>query len=148
MIRIRNPQDFWAGVLFIVAGAIALWEGRAYAMGTLTQMGPGYVPRALSWMLLVIGAVLAMRGVAVTGPRIAPSLFRPQIFILLAIIVFGLMIESFGLAPAVVMATILAALASRETKWIETGVLAVVLAIVSVGLFIYLLGQSMQVWAF
>ena len=148
MIRVKNPQDFWAGVLFVVAGAIALWEGSAYAMGTITQMGPGYVPRVLSWILLVIGAVLAARGVAVTGPRIAPSLLRPQIFILLAIIVFGLLIESFGLAPAVVVATILAALASRETKWIETAVLAVVLAIVSVVLFVYLLSQSMQIWVF
>jgi putative tricarboxylic transport membrane protein len=148
MIRVKNPQDFWAGLLFIAAGAIGLWEGSDYAMGTIIQMGPGYVPRALSWLLLVIGAALVGRGVATIGPGIAPSLIRPQILILLAIIVFGLTIERFGLAPAVVAATILAALASREMKWIETVALAVLLAAVSVGLFIYLLSQPMQVLVF
>ena len=31
MIRVRNPQDFWAGVLFMVAAAIALWRGWSIA---------------------------------------------------------------------------------------------------------------------
>ncbi len=148
MIQVKNPQDFWAGVLFVALGAIALWHGWSYPVGTIRQMGPGFVPRALSWALLGIGAVLALRGIATTGMRITPSLLRPQFFVLLSIIVFGLTIERFGLAPAVVLATIIAALASRETKWAETLALAVLFAVASVLLFIYLLGQSMQAWSF
>jgi len=147
MIQVKNPQDFWAGVLFVVVGAIALWHGWSYPVGTIRQMGPGFVPRALSWVLLGIGAFLALRGVRATGARIAPCVLRPQVFILLSIIVFGLTIERFGLAPAVVLATIVAALASRQTKWTETAALAVLFAVASVLLFIYLLGQSMQAWS-
>jgi hypothetical protein len=148
MLQVKNPQDFWAGLLFIAAGATALWEGSDYTLGSITQMGPGYFPRVLSWILLGIGALLAGRGLVIVGPRIAPSLIRPQVLILLAIIVFGLTIERFGLAPAVLLATVLAALASRETRWTETIVLAVLLAAATVVLFIHLLGQSMQTWAF
>ena len=111
-------------------------------------MGPGFVPRALSWALLGIGAVLALRGIATTGMRITTSRFRPQVFILLAVILFGLTIERFGLAPAVVVATIVAALASRQMKWTGTVALAVLLAGASVLLFIYLLGQPMHAWIF
>jgi len=148
MIRVKSPQDFWAGVLFIALGAIALWQSSSYPVGTITQMGPGFVPRALSWALLGIGAVLALRGIATTGMRITTSRFRPQVFILLAVILFGLTIERFGLAPAVVVATIVAALASRQMKWTGTVALAVLLAGASVLLFIYLLGQPMHAWIF
>lgn len=147
MIQVKNPQDFWAGVLFVVVGAIALWHGWKYPVGTIRQMGPGFVPRALSWTLLGIGAFLALRSVRAGGARITPCIVRAQVFILLSIVVFGLTIERFGLAPAVVVATIVAALASRQTKWTETLALAILFAVASVLLFITLLGQSMQPWA-
>ncbi len=146
MIRVKNPQDFWSGALFIAFGAIALWVGRNYNMGSIVRMGPGYLPRFLSAALVAIGLFLAVRGVAINGPSIQPSLYRPQIFILLAIVVFGLMIERFGLAPAVLVTTVFAALASDEIQWKETTVLAVGMSITSVVLFIYLLGQTMEKW--
>src|SRR5688500_7275474 len=117
MIRVKNPQDFWAGALFIVFGGIALWVGRNYNMGSIVRMGPGYLPRVLAASLVAIGLFLTLRGVAINGPAIQPSLYRPQIFILLAIVIFGLMIERFGLAPAVLVTTVFAALASDEIKW-------------------------------
>lgn len=146
MIRVKSPQDFWAGALFIVFGGIALWAGRNYNMGVIMRMGPGYLPRALAVMLVGIGLFLAVRGLAINGPSIQPSLYRPQAFILLAIVIFGLMIERFGLAPAVLATTAVAAVASDEIKWKETAVLAVAMSISSVVLFIYLLGQAMTKW--
>lgn len=147
MIRVQNPQDFWSGLLFMVVGAGALWFGRDYAMGEVTRMGPGFLPTILSWTLVAVGAFLALRATAIEGPSIEPSAWRPQILIVLAIVVFAQMIERFGLAPTVFVVTILAALASSEMRWRETIPLAVAAAIFSVVLFIYLLGQSMQPWA-
>ena len=51
MSRVKNPQDFWAGLLFLAVGCLALWFGRGYAFGTATKMGPGYLPTVLSWVL-------------------------------------------------------------------------------------------------
>src|SRR5437868_2560690 len=99
MIRVKNPQDFWAGLLFLVVGCLALWFGRAYTFGTATKMGPGYLPTVLSWGLVLIGAFLSLRALALGDDPIERSLIRPQIFILAAIIVFGLLIERVGLAP-------------------------------------------------
>jgi hypothetical protein len=147
MIRVKNPQDFWAGLLFLVVGCLALWFGRNYTFGTATKMGPGYLPTVLSWTLVLIGAFLSLRALALDGPPIERSLIRPQVFILLAIIVFGLLIERFGLAPAIIVVTVIAALASREMRWTETIAVAVGLAVLCVGLFIYLLGQPLTIWA-
>jgi hypothetical protein len=146
LIRIRNAQDFWAGLLFLAIGCLALWLGRSYAFGTATKMGPGYLPTLLSWALVVIGTFLSLRALALDGPPIEPSLIRPQIFILLAIIVFGLLIERLGLAPAIVVVTVVAALASREMRWRETILVAIALAALCADLFIYLLGQPLTLW--
>ena len=146
MIRVRSPQDFWSGLLFILIGCGALWFGREFAVGALMRMGPGYVPRVLSLAMIGIGAFLALRSLVLEGPQIERSLFRPQIFVLLAIVVFGLLIERVGLAPTVVAVAIVASLASYEMKWIEMVTLAVCLSITSVILFITLLGQAMEIW--
>jgi putative tricarboxylic transport membrane protein len=148
MIRVRSPQDFWAGVLFAAFGCAALWIGRGYAFGTLTKMGPGYLPMALSIALLAIGAVLVLRALAVDGPAIARSQFWPQLFILAAIIMFALTIERLGLALAVVLVALTAALASRDMRWREAIALAIGLAVLCVVLFVRLLGQPFVVWAF
>src|SRR5882672_457700 len=117
MVRVRSPQDFWAGILFIGFGCAALWIGRGYAFGTLTKMGPGYLPTALSWALVAIGGVLTARALAVDGPAIERSQVVPQLFILAAIVLFALGIERLGLALAVVLVAITASLASRDMRW-------------------------------
>jgi len=146
MIQVKSPQDFWAGLLFVAFGCAALWVGRNYNVGVIMKMGPGYLPRVLSWGLIGIGAFLSVRSLVISGPRIDGSKFRPQFFILLAIVAFALTIERFGLAPSVLVVTVIAALASHEMKWIETATLAVAMSVASVLLFIYLLSQSIEIW--
>jgi Tripartite tricarboxylate transporter TctB family len=148
MIRVKSPQDFWAGILFVLAGGAALWVGRDYPLGTLTRMGPGYLPTVLSWTLVAIGGLLTVSALALNGPAIAPSRIMPQLFILAAIVVFALAIERLGLAPAVMLVAITAALASRDMRWVETIALALGLAALCVVLFVHLLGQPFAIWAF
>jgi hypothetical protein len=148
MIRVKSPQDFWAGILFVLAGGAALWVGRDYSLGTLTRMGPGYLPTVLSWTLMAIGGLLTVRALALNGPAIAPSRIMPQLFILAAIVVFALAIERLGLAPAVMLVAITAALASRDMRWVETIALALGLAALCVILFVHLLGQPFAIWTF
>ena len=150
MVRVKNPQDFWAGLLFLVVGLLAVYFGRNYSFGAATKMGPGYLPTVLSWMLAGLGAFLALRALIESGPEIEASLWRPQIFIIIAIVVFGLLIERVGLAPSVIVVTVVAALASREMRWIETLILSVGLAILCALLFVKVLGQPLSIynWGF
>ena len=147
MTRVKNPQDFWAGLLFLVVGVGAAWIGRVYTFGTATKMGPGYLPTVLSWSLAGLGAILILRALFESGPKIDASLYRPQFFILLAIVVFAFLIERLGLAPAVIVVTLVASLASTETRWLETSFLAIGLAALCSILFVKLLGQPLAIWA-
>jgi hypothetical protein len=146
MTRIRNPQDFWAGVLFLAVGIAAAWYGRVYTFGTATKMGPGYLPTVLSWGLAGLGAFLLIRALFDNGAPLEHSRVRPQLFILAAILVFAFTIERFGLVIAVVASTVVAALASTDVRWREIGLLGIGLAILCTLLFVKLLGQPLAIW--
>ncbi|MGZ3408735.1 MAG: tripartite tricarboxylate transporter TctB family protein [Xanthobacteraceae bacterium] len=146
MTRIKNPQDFWSGLLFLAVGIFAAWFGRVYTFGTATKMGPGYLPTVLSWGLAGLGAFLVIRALFDQGEPLERSMVRPQVFILAAIVVFAFCIERFGLAPAVIIVTVIAAFASSEMRWRETAILSVGLAILCSVLFVKLLGQPLTIW--
>ena len=146
MLRFKNPQDFFAGLLFAAFGAAALWFGQKYAIGTPTRMGAGYLPTVLGWLLIGFGVFITLRSLVLTGAPIPASQFRPQIFIILALIAFAVLIERFGLLPATAAVVILGSAASREVRVWETLVLAVGASAAAVALFIYALGQPMEAW--
>ena len=88
MSHVKHPQDFWSGILFATVGALALWLGKGYAFGTMTRMGPGFLPTVLAWGLVGIGAFLVARSFLLRGEPIAGSAVRPQIMIVIAIVAF------------------------------------------------------------
>jgi hypothetical protein len=148
MVRVKNPQDFWAGILFIAFGGLALWFGRDYAIGTLNKIGPGFLPVVLSIGLLGVGGVLALRALAAEGPAIEKSEVVPQLFILAAIAVFAFGIERLGLALTVMAVAVTASFARSGMRWLEVIALAIGLAVLCVVLFVQLLGQPFMVWPF
>ncbi len=145
MSRIKSPQDLGAAILLFVIGVAGLWFGREYEVGKASRMGPGYMPMALSWGLIIFGVVVGLRAVRLRGPAIEPIIWRTNVLILLAIICFAVLIRSAGLAPAIFVVTVLSGFASKESKWKETIVLGVFLAILCVLVFIYALRQSIPV---
>ena len=70
-LSIRDPRQFWAGVLFAGVGLLALIIARGYPLGTAARIGPGYLPICLSLLLLALGAASMVRGLRVTEGPIA-----------------------------------------------------------------------------
>lgn len=143
---LKAPQDFLAGLLFAGFGAGALYFGQAYAFGSPTRMGPGFLPMSLGWLLVGMGAFITLRSLVVSGPPIPQIKLRPQVFIIAAVIVFSLLIERLGLLAAAASVVILGSFASRDMRWLEMIAVAVFASAAAVGLFIYLLGQPMAPW--
>jgi hypothetical protein len=146
MVRVKNPQDFWSGILFIAFGGLALWFGRDYAIGTLSRIGPGFLPVMLSIGLLAVGGLLALRALAIDGPAIEKSRMLPQLCILAAIAVFAFGIERLGLALTVMAVAVTASFARRGMPWWEVIGLSIMLAVLCVVLFVQLLWQPFMVW--
>jgi hypothetical protein len=140
--RIKKPQDMGAAVLFLLIGIAGLWFGRNYAVGTAARMGPGYFPMMLSWMLIVFGIIVGAGSFVLEGEPISPGKARSTLLILAAILVFGLLVESAGLAIATIAVIIVSAIATPEAKWKEYVPLSLVMAVGCVLVFVYLLRQA------
>jgi len=146
MLRVRSPQDLGAATVFIVIGLAGLYFGRDLTFGTASHMGPGFFPTWLSFLILAIGAGTGLKALATDGPRIVRFQLRPILFIVAAILIFGLLIDAIGLAPSAALVTIFAAYARRGVNVAETLLFAVGLAVFGVILFVYVLGQAVPAW--
>ena len=133
----RLKQDIAAGVIFALSGVAGLWLGNEYEFGSAHNMGPGYLPTLLCWALIGLGAAIAINGVLADGEVIGAWRLRPLVFVLAAVGVFALLIESAGLVLAVVATTVLSVCAGERVRVVETILLAVILAASSVAIFIY-----------
>lgn len=143
---IKSPQDFGAGILFILFGAIGLFVGSDLTFGTARNMGPGYFPMIICGLIVLIGLIVTAKSLALEGPPIERLYLRPIIFILLAIAAFGLLIADIGAVISSILLIIFAAYARRDVNLIETVIFAVVTAAFVVIIFVYALGQPMPVW--
>lgn len=146
MFRIRHRKDFFAGLIFIIVGVIALAIGREYSLGTTTRMGPGYFPAMLGWLLLVLGGIIFVRSLWFDGPNVGHVGFRPLVLVLAAMLAFAALLETAGLVIALIALIGIASFASSETRIRESLPLLVVLIVVALGLFVYGLGLPLKIW--
>lgn len=141
-MRIRNPNDVLSGLMFVALGVAAIAYGSAYDVGTSAQMGPGYFPRLLGAILVLLGAGVFLQAFIVEGPGLAAWQIRPLLMIV-AVVVFALVVETAGLLLAVPVLVILSSLASREFKPTEALLSSLSLAIFAAAVFAYGLGVQL-----
>ncbi|HEY6966120.1 MAG TPA: tripartite tricarboxylate transporter TctB family protein [Burkholderiales bacterium] len=136
-MKIKSPQDFWAGLMFIAFGVFFLVVAQLnYQMGTAVRMGPGYFPTVLGGILAVLGAIVLTGSLAVEGPPVAKLHFRPLIFILISSLAFAYLLKPLGLVLSGMALVFISAYGGHEFKWKEVAILSVVLVIFSVLVFV------------
>lgn len=131
----RDYRDMIGGAVLFAGGAFVVgYAVTQYQLGSLARMGPGLFPAALGILLCLFGIALAIQ--ALLRPGTLPSVkLRPLIFVLASILVFGLTIRRFGIAPAVVLLTLVASLADPRLSWPKAMLLAAGLAMLAVLIF-------------
>src|SRR5712692_6446944 len=150
-------QDVLAGLLFVAVALFGLWLSRDYPIGTAIRMGTGYVPRLLCWILLGLGIVVLVLGLREAQARQPLSLgaasgdvrqgaWRPVVFVTASLVIFGLCIERLGLVVSILLLIGVGAVAARGLRPLETLAAALVLIILSWGIFILGLGLTIPVW--
>ena len=138
-------KDFWSGLMFAGFGIFALTYGSNLAVGTAVRMGPGYVPRMLSYILIALGLVILVRAVLSPGDSIERLYLRPIVMITIGVVAFALLFETAGMAPALVALIFLSALGGQEFKVVETILACLVLTAICTVLFKLGLDMNIQV---
>ena len=136
----RNNRDFFAGLTYIVTGAVGMWIARDYPFGSALRMGPGYFPSVLGGMMIAFGIAVLLMGVKNNEKIKGNWSVRALIVLPLATIAFGFLMEEAGFIPAMLVLIPFAAVAGREFKWLEVVPLTIGLTVLCTAGFIYGLG--------
>lgn len=143
---IRDPKDFWSGVIFVIFGLAAVIIGRDYSMGTAGRMGPAYFPTILGGLLALIGSIGIIRSMVKSGGPVGRFAVREIVLIMVAVVVFGVLVRGAGLAISVIMLVMVSGYASTKFKVGPFLAVAVGLAAFCVLVFVKALGLPMPMF--
>jgi Tripartite tricarboxylate transporter TctB family len=136
-----NLRDALAGLIFILIGVSFALSSRSIEIGTAFRMGPGYFPLLLSGLLILIGAAIALSAfVNGANESLGSVSWRGLVLVLAAPVVFGLTVRRLGLAPAIVITSVLSVYASRRSGIGLAAIMAAGLTIFCLAVFSYGLG--------
>src|SRR5262249_46185367 len=113
---------------------------------TAARMGPGYFPRILGILLIVLGSALALRALKIKGEPLPSWHWKPVVIVLGSVVLFGLIVIKVGLALSTVILIVLAGSASREFRPLESLVSGTLLAVLSIAVFVIALKLQLPIW--
>lgn len=141
----RDYADIIGGLLLIAVGGWFMLHSGNYNMGTLRRMGPGYFPVVIGGMVILFGFLVLVPGMLRIGTMPKPE-WRPFVTICLSVLAFALVAEPFGLVPATVALTLVAALAEPGFRPVRTALLA--LGLSAIGVLVFTQGLGIPIPAF
>jgi hypothetical protein len=132
--------------MFIGIGIAAIVIASNYTLGSAARMGPGYFPRILGILMIVLGAVLALRSFRLQGAALPGWKWRPVLVVLGSVVIFGLIVNHVGLVLATILLIVMASAASHEFRPKEAVISGILLAALAVGVFVIGLKLQIGIW--
>lgn len=143
---IKGPQDFYGGVALMAIALFALWASSDLQGMRGFSFGPGTAPRMFAYLLLALGAGVAVTGFLVEGPPLQRYGIRGPVFVTLAILAFAVAIRPLGLIITSFVSFMIAAMGSDETQWKEAIIVGICLTLGCALLFPYALGLPLDLF--
>jgi hypothetical protein len=143
--QIRNPKDFWTGVLYMTIGLGAVYIAQDYRMGTAVRMGPGYFPIVLGALLALIGLFSLVRSFIRQGEPIGAFAIRATILVIAGVLLTGFLIRRGGLVVALPVLIMVTSYASIKFSWGRSVALAIGLTAFCVLVFAKGLGLPLPI---
>lgn len=132
---IVNRQDLFCGAVFILIGVVFGAQALGLPLGTALRMGPGYFPLVLAATLILLGAIIALKGIGRPSEPFGVVPWRGLVLTLFAVVAFGYSVRGIGLVPAIFMVAFVSAFGSRRMTPLFALAIAVALTIFCVLVF-------------
>lgn len=145
-LRIRNPQDFWGCLVLAGLALFSLWASSDLPGMHGFSFGPGTAPRIFAVCLLLLAGAVLLWSLLVDGPVMGRFHARGPIVVMIAVLAFAALIRPLGLLLTTFICFMIAAAASRETRWVEATITGVAFTIGAVLLFFYGLSLQFRLW--
>jgi len=142
----RDTRDLVGGLGLAALGCFAAWYTHTeYELGDLQRMGPGYFPFALGLMLAVLGLMVALPAWFRRGESIQVA-WKTLALVTTGIVVFAVLLKTLGILLATAVSVLIASLADQQISWRARLLVALGVAAVTWGVFIYGLGMVIPTW--
>ncbi len=145
-LRARLTKNFLAGLMFMGFGLLGLWLSMPLDNGTLSDMGPGYFPRAISALLVLLGAGLSATDLMQDGEAVEGWAWKPLILITTSSIAFALLLKPVGLVGTLAATTVLATAAGTLLRPLPLAILVAIMVVANVGIFVFALNMPIPLW--
>jgi Tripartite tricarboxylate transporter TctB family len=147
-MSIKNTRDFYAGLMFIIFGAVFIVFSQQYTMGSASKMGPAYFPTILGGILVVLGLIVLIGSVSKNAVELKVEKFEFDIIVYLlgSVALFAGLLVPGGFVVALLALIFISSKASHEFSLKDTSISVVVLAIASYLVFIKGLQLQMPSW--
>jgi putative tricarboxylic transport membrane protein len=136
----KNPRDFWTGVIYVAVGTAAVVIARDYGLGTAFRMGPAYFPTVLGGLLILIGLLSLGRAALWSGEPLPPARIKGLLAVTIATLGFGALLRWAGLVVALPVLVVVSAAASARFRWGPALALAAGLTLFCAAVFLKGLG--------
>ena len=147
-MRLKNKQDFWSGIMFIVLGVGFAIGATSYSMGTSARMGPGYFPFWLGTCMALLGAVVMLSALSPKAEKVELEKFDWPIALIIvgSVAVSGLVMNYLGVFISVFLLVFLSSFASHVFSWKVAAINGLCLVLFVWVAFIKGLGLIFPLW--
>ncbi len=146
MLNIPLSKDLCSGILFLLVGLGGLWWGRELDFGSAAEMGPGFMPVVLGWLIVGFGVITIARSFWIESGVVGRLNLRPLLLITLSVVAFGLLAERAGFVLASFASVLLTTLAAERPTPVYVLAMAIILPVASTIIFVYGLGLPFDLW--
>jgi len=146
VLTIRNPKDFFSGLLLLAICAIFCYGLLELDIGTAYRMGPGYFPLVLTILLVGLSLAIVVNGFISDGEPIGEIPWKGLIIVTASVAQFGVTLKGLGLVPSLALTVLISTFAGQ--KWDAKTAIAstVVLVAACVAIFVKGLGLPLSLF--
>ncbi|WP_420566818.1 tripartite tricarboxylate transporter TctB family protein [Thalassovita sp.] len=140
----QNAHAPWerhlGSIALLVCAISVLAIGWSYPAGSITQMGPGFFPRIIGFLLLGFGTLSLISEFKTTSEAPGRVHWRNIGFTAASVLAFAGLIDKGGLVPATFVAVMLSKFADRDARPLDAAIYTSLVCLGAWLLFIQILG--------
>ncbi|WP_418315868.1 tripartite tricarboxylate transporter TctB family protein [Piscinibacter sakaiensis] len=148
-MKIKNQRDFWAGLLFAVAGVVFAIGASGHVLGSSDQPGPGFFPLLLGLLLALLGCLLIFKALTFEtddGAPVGSIGWRALIVVCGSLAVGGLLLPQLGMLLTVALLVWLLGHATQRLALRRWLLLSATSALLVWIVFVGLAGLPIPLW--
>lgn len=143
-MTIHFNRDTVAGVLLAAIGAfIAIYAYTHYPVGQISRMGPGMFPVILGSALVLIATGIIAQSSMRRSEKVDINP-RSAAIILVALAAFALMVEPFGVMPALLALMLISSVAVTGRRLVPTLLFSIVVTGAITFIFVYIMNLNLD----